>query len=164
MAYQTLTADQVEPGAELPELAVDVKPVDIVLGAMASRDWRPQHHDYKFATENNGVRDIFMNTPNLAAWFERYVTDWTGPYGRMGWIRFRMKDSVFPGEPMVFRGRVKGVDTDDVGCAWAELDLVLTAGGRETTVCTARVAIPASEGDNPWKRKGDEWKPQPSQG
>ena len=160
MAYRILMSDQVKVGDALPELAVDVKAIDIVLGAMASRDWRPQHHDYHFATENNGVRDIFMNTPNLAAWFERYVTDWTGPYGRMGWIRFRMKDSVFPGETMVFRGSVKGVDTDDRGCAWAELDLVLMAGGRETTVCTARVAIPATEGDNPWKRRGEDWKPR----
>ena len=160
MAYPTLTADRVKPGDALPELAIDVSPVDIVLGAMASRDWRPQHHDYKFATERNGVRDIFMNTPNLAAWFERYVTDWIGPYGRVGWIRFRMKDSVFPGETMVFKGAVKGIDRDARGCAWAELELELTSGGRVTTVCTARVAIPAAEGDNPWKRRGDDWVPQ----
>ena len=160
MDYKRLTADEVKPGDRLPELSIDVKPVDIVLGAMASRDWRPQHHDYKFATGNNGVRDIFMNTPNLAAWFERYVTDWTGPHGRMGWIRFRMKDSVFPGETMVFSGEVKDVDTDDTGCAWAEVELTLTSGGRVTTVCTARVAIPAGEGDNPWKRRGDDWKPR----
>jgi hypothetical protein len=160
MGYPTVTADRVKPGDALPELAIDVAPIDVVLGALASRDWRPQHHDYKYATERNGVRDIFMNTPNLAAWFERYVTDWTGPFGRMGWIRFRMKDSVYPGETMVFRGAVKGVDTDDRGCAWAELDLVLTSGGRETTVCTARVAIPAAEGDNPWKRRGEDWKPR----
>jgi hypothetical protein len=160
VAHPILTAERVKPGDALPELSFDVAPIDIVLGALASRDWRPQHHDYKYATERNGVRDIFMNTPNLAAWFERYVTDWTGPHGRMGWIRFRMKDSVFPGETMVFRGTVKGVDTDDCGCAWAELDLVLTSGGRETTVCTARVAIPAAEGDNPWKRRGDDWKPR----
>ena len=51
-----------------------------------------------------------MNTPNQAAWFERYVTDWTGPYGRLGRIRFRMKDSVFPGDRMVFTGSVKNVD------------------------------------------------------
>jgi hypothetical protein len=163
MAYQTLTVDQLKPGSALPELSIDVKPVTIVLGATAARDWRPQHHDYKFATENNGVRDIFMNTPNLAAWFERYITDWTGPYGRMGWIRFRMKDSVFPGETMVFTGEVKGVDTDDTGCAWAEVDLTLTTGGRVTTLCTARVALPAAEGDNPWTRKGDRWKPQSAQ-
>jgi hypothetical protein len=160
VTYRILTADRVKPGDELPELSIDVKAIDIVLGAMASRDWRPQHHDYHFATNNNGVRDIFMNTPNLAAWFERYVTDWTGPYGRMGWIRFRMKDSVFPDETMVFRGKVKSVDTDANGCAWAELELELTAGGRITTVCTARVAIPAGEGDNPWKRSGDDWQPR----
>jgi len=160
MAYRILTADRVKPGDALPELAIDVQAIDIVLGAMASRDWRPQHHDYHFATNNNGVRDIFMNTPNLAAWFERYVTDWTGPYGRMGWIRFRMKDSVFPGEQMVFTGAVKSVDTDAHGCAWAELDITLTAGGRVTTVCTARVAIPTADGDNPWKRSGEDWKPR----
>ena len=162
MSVQTLTADQITAGESLPELSKDVSPVTVVRGAMASRDWRPQHHDYKFATENNGVQDIFMNTPNLAAWFERYVTDWTGPYGRMGWIRFRMKDSVFPGETMVFNGTVTGVDTDDVGCAWAEVELELVSGGRTTTVCTARVAIPAHEGDNPWKRRGDDWKPEAS--
>jgi len=162
MSYPILTAEQVKPGDVLPELSKDVSPVTVVLGAMASRDWRPQHHDYKFATENNGVRDIFMNTPNLAAWFERYVTDWTGPYGRMGWIRFRMKDSVFPGETMVFNGAVTGVDTDDVGCAWAQVELELVSGGRTTTVCTARVAIPAHEGDNPWQRRGEDWKPRGS--
>jgi hypothetical protein len=160
MDVHVLTADQVKVGDALPELSIDVKPVDIVLGAMASRDWRPQHHDYKFATERNGVQDVFMNTPNLAVWFERYVTDWTGPYGRMGWIRFRMKDSVFPGETMVFTGEVKALDTDDQGCAWAVVELTLAAGGRVTTVCTARVAIPAAEGDNPWKRAGDDWKPR----
>ena len=162
MSYPILTAEQVKPGDVLPELSKDVSPVTVVLGAMASRDWRPQHHDYKFATENNGVRDIFMNTPNLAAWFERYVTDWTGPYGRMGWILFRMKDSVFPGETMVFNGAVTGVDTDDVGCAWAQVELELVSGGRTTTVCTARVAIPAHEGDNPWQRRGEDWKPMGS--
>ena len=155
-----LTVKDVKEGMDLPVLEKAVKPVTVVLGAMASRDWRPQHHDYKFATERNGVRDIFMNTPNLAAWFERYVTDWTGPYGRMGWIRFRMKDSVFPGETMVFKGHVKSVDRDARGVAWAELELELTSGGRVTTVCTARVAIPANEGDNPWKRRGDDWKPR----
>ncbi len=70
-------------GDELPELVVDVTPTTVVLGALASRDWRPMHHDYKFATERNGVQDIFLNTPNQAAWIERYITDWTGPRGRI---------------------------------------------------------------------------------
>jgi acyl dehydratase len=157
--YERLTADRVAPGDALPELAVDVTATTVVLGAMASRDWRPMHHDYKFATERNGVRDIFLNTPNQAAWFERYITDWTGPTGRLGRIQFRMRDSVFPGDRMVFRGEVKDVTTDDAGCAWAVLDLSLSVGEKVVTACSARVALPASEGDNPWKRRGERWKP-----
>ena len=68
----------------------------VVLGALASRDWRPMHHDHALAVERNGTRDIFMNTPNQAAWFERYLTDWTGPKGRLGRMRFRMVDSCSP--------------------------------------------------------------------
>ena len=36
------------------------------------------HHDKDFAVHRNGTQDIFLNTPNQAAWFERYLTDWTG--------------------------------------------------------------------------------------
>ncbi len=60
MAYAILTADRVKPGDALPELAFEVKPIDVVLGALASRDWRPQHHDYKYATERNGVREYWL--------------------------------------------------------------------------------------------------------
>ena len=77
----------------------------VVLGALATRDWRPMHHDKDFAVHRNGTRDIFLNTPNQAAWFERFVTDWTGPYGRLGRMTFRMLGSIFPGDTMVFTGR-----------------------------------------------------------
>jgi acyl dehydratase len=154
------TLDQVKPGDALPELAVDVTPTTVVLGALASRDWRPMHHDKDFAQQRNGVRDIFLNTPNQAAWFERYVTDWTGPLGRLGRMRFRMKDSVFPGDRMVFRGRVENVTTDATGCGWAELAVEVVVGEKVCTECSARVAIPTAPSDNPWARKGDRWKPE----
>ncbi len=159
-ASETRTAEQVRAGDALPELSVDVSPTTVVLGAMASRDWRPMHHDYDFAVNRNGVKNIFLNTPNQAAWFERYLTDWTGPAGRLGRIRFRMKDSVFPGDCMVFRGSVESVETDDAGCAWADVALELAVEDRVVTECKARIAIPAAEGDNPWKRRGDQWKPR----
>jgi hypothetical protein len=117
------------------------------------------HHDYDFAVNRNGVKNIFLNTPNLAAWFERYLTDWTGPAGRLGKIRFRMKDSVFPGDQMVFRGKVEGTETDETGCAWVDLTLSLAVGDKTVNECIARVALPSSEGDNPWKRRGEQWKP-----
>ena len=151
--------DSVAVGDELPALSVDVTPTTVVLGALASRDWRPMHHDYKFATERNGVADIFLNTPNQAAWFERYLTDWTGPTGRIGRMTFRMVSSVFPGDTMVFRATVRAVDVDDVGCGWVSLDVALTVDDRTASTCAVRVALPRTADDNPWTRRGDQWKP-----
>ena len=159
MSTPRVIASQLSGGDALPELAVDVNATTVVLGAMASRDWRPMHHDKDFAQHRNGVRDIFLNTPNQAAWFERYLSDWTGPHGRLGRIQFRMRDSVFPGDRMVFRGTVDSVETDDTGCSWAKVNLELSVGDRVCTGCTATVAIPKDDDDNPWKRKGDRWKP-----
>ncbi len=155
----TLTADQIEVGQKLEPLAYDVTATTVILGALASRDWRPMHHDRDFAINRNGTKDIFMNTPNLAAWFERYVTDWTGPRGRLGRMKFRMKDSIFPGDRMVFNGTVEGIDKDDSGCSWASLNVEVAVDGRLCTSCAVRVALPNDENDNPWSRKGDDWKP-----
>lgn len=154
-----LTARHVAAGQKLEPLAYDVTATTVILGALASRDWRPMHHDRDFAVHRNGVRDIFMNTPNLAAWFERYVTDWTGPRGRLGRMKFRMKDSIFPGDRMVFNGVVDKVEQDDTGCIWAHLNVDVSVGDRLCTSCAVRVALPDDENDNPWDRKGDRWKP-----
>ncbi|WP_334141134.1 hypothetical protein [Rhabdothermincola sp.] len=154
-----LTLGDVSEGDALPPLRYDVTATTIVLGALAARDWRPMHHDHDFAVNRNGTRDIFMNTPNQAAWFERYVTDWTGPTGRLGRMTFRMKGSVFPGDTMTLAGVVDATTVDDTGCGWVELRITLTVDGELKTECTARVAVPTSPDDNPWRRRGDQWKP-----
>jgi len=158
MAANLMLGD-VKEGMDLPVLEKPVKPVTVVLGAMASRDWRPQHHDYKFATGNNGLDDIIMNTPNLAAWFERYLTDWTGPKGRLGRIKFRMKDSVYPGDTMRFAGKVTKIERAAKGTAWVDVKIELTAGTKQCVSCEAKIAVPESADANPWKLKGDDWKP-----
>ena len=157
-APRLLLAD-VAVGDHLPELAYDVSATTVVLGALASRDWRPMHHDHDFAVNRNGTQDIFLNTPNQAAWFERFVTDWTGPTGRLGRMTFRMKGSVFPGDRMVFSAEVTDVATDDTGCGWVSLLVTLTVEGVTKTDCTVRVALPTSPDDNPWLRRGDRWIP-----
>jgi acyl dehydratase len=156
---ELLTLDGVRPADVLPELHYDVTATTVVLGALASRDTRPMHHDYDFAVNRNGTRDIFLNTPNQAAWFERYLTDWSGPYGRLGRMKFRMKGSVFPGDTMVLAGTVEHVETDDTGCGWATVIVRLTVDGDLKTDCTARIALPVATGDNPWTRRGDQWQP-----
>jgi hypothetical protein len=146
-------------GEALPSLSYEVTSTTVVAGALATRDWRPQHHDYHFATERNGMRDIFISAPNQAAWFERYVTDWSGPTGRLGRMSFRMFDSICPGDTMVFTGSVGAVDTDAAGCGWVGLDIELKVGDTTCTVCTARVAVPVDPEDNPWARRGERWQP-----
>ncbi len=158
-AEQDLKFGEIEEGQSLPDLSYDVTATTVVLGALASRDFRPMHHDRDFAQKRNGTQDIFLNTPNQAAWFERYLTDWTGPKGRIGRIKFRMKNSVFPGDTMTFVGKVDKLSTDDQGCHWADLSVNLSVGERTVTDCTARVAVPQDGSDNPWARKGEDWKP-----
>jgi hypothetical protein len=154
-----LTLADVAVGDRLPELSYDVSATTVVLGALATRDWRPMHHDKDFAVNRNGTQDIFLNTPNQAAWFERFLTDWTGPKGRLGRMKFRMKGSVFPGDTMVFSGVVSSCGVDDAGCGWVEVDVSLCVGGDEKTTCAARIAVPTAGDDNPWDRRAASWQP-----
>jgi acyl dehydratase len=156
-----LLLGDVSVGQELPVLSYAVTATTVVLGALATRDWRPMHHDKDFAVERNGTRDIFLNTPNQAAWFERYLTDWTGPHGRLARVTFRMKGSVFPGDTMSLTGVVESTSVDDVECGFVTVAVKLSVDSDVKTTCTARVALPRSNDDNPWARRGDQWRPSP---
>ena len=152
----------VSAGEVLRPLNYKVSATTVVLGALATRDWRPMHHDKDFAVNRNGTKDIFLNTPNQAAWFERFLTDWSGPYGRLGWVRFRMKGSVFPGDTMTLSGVVESCEVDTVGCGFVTIDVSLSVEGDVKTTCTARLALPLDASDNPWERRGDQWRPAPA--
>lgn len=154
-----LLLGDVAAGQALPSVRHHVTATTVVLGALASRDWRPMHHDRDFAINRNGTRDIFLNTPSQAAWFERLVTDWTGPHGRLGRLSFQMRSSVFPGDDMVLSAVVDGTTVDDQGCGWAALTLALAVGERVCTTGRASVAVPVDPGDNPWARRGEDWAP-----
>ena len=156
-----LLLDDVTVGESLPALPYAVTATTVVLGALATRDWRPMHHDKDFAVERNGTQDIFLNTPNQAAWFERYLTDWTGPHGRLAPATFRMKGSVFPGDTMVLTGVVESTAVDDVGCGFVTVAVTLSVDGEVKTTCAARIVPPRSADDNPWTRRGDQWRPSP---
>ena len=139
-------------GDRLPTLEVPITARMVIHGAAASRDWQPQHHDHTWAIDRAGTRDIFLNTPALAGWLERYLTDWTGPYGRLGRLTFRMRKPMCVGDTLVFDGNVEMVEE-----GWVEVALRLTVDGEPATEGTARVAVPAREGENPWRR--EEWRP-----
>jgi hypothetical protein len=60
---------------------------------------------------------------------------------------------------MVLSGAVTEAWVDDVGCAWAKLDIELTVSGVVKTRASASIALPVGPDDNPWGRKGDRWRP-----
>jgi hypothetical protein len=149
----------VKAGDALPRLDVQVTARMVIMGASSSRDWQPQHHDHHWAVNRAGTRDIFLNTPNQAGWIERYLTDWTGPLGRLGKMRFRMRRSICTGDALTFEGVVRSTMPDDAGTLWADVDVTLTVGEERATECVARIALPKHENDNPWKRAGAAWTP-----
>ncbi len=146
--------DTVSVGDVLPELSYPVTATTVVLGALAARDWRPMHHDKDFAVNRNGTRDIFVNTPNLASWFERFITDWTGPYGRLQRVTFRMLGSIFPGDTMVFRGTVTDTGVDDTGCGWVAIDISVSVDDDAKTTCTGPRGAARDRGRQPLGPQG----------
>lgn len=144
---------EIAVGDALPELALPVSARTVVQGAASTRDWQPQHHDHAWATQRAGTKDIFLNTPNQAGWIERFLTDWTGPTGRLGRLRFRMRRPVYPGDTLIFRGTVTAVAPE----GWVDVDITLTVGDETATECSARIAIPREDGDNPWR--WTDWRP-----
>lgn len=152
-------------GEPLPDLAVDVTASTVAAGATAARVWQPVHHDRAYAVGHYGAPDIFLATPTVTAWLERYLTDWTGPSGRVGRLGFRMRRPIHAGDRIVISGTVVDREIDDAGVCWADVDLVVAGTDASTGEvhhsCTgrARVAVPATTDDNPWTRAGDDWRP-----
>ncbi len=146
-------------GERLPTLAMDISATRIVAGALASRDYAPLHHDHQYVTEQAGHRDIFMNTFHQASLFERYLSDWSGPRGRLGRMRFKMSASVYAGDSIAVDGEITGCEVDDSGCAWVGLNLSIAVDGKTCTECEVRYALPTTADDNPWARRDEVWKP-----
>jgi len=145
-------------GMALPGLHHLVTVSDVVLGAAAAGDWRPAHHD-PAAARRGGAPDIFFDTPTQAAWFERALTDWSGPAGRLGRLAIAMRLPVVPGAVFDLSGTVTGATTDERACRWVEVALELSVGGRLASRAAARLAVPLDPNDNPWARAAEDWRP-----
>jgi acyl dehydratase len=156
-SYRSLTADQVKAGDRIPDLKVPITATTVVMGAIASRDFQPQHHDAAWA-KRVGTRDIFLNTPTQGGWVTRYVTDWAGPTARIGRMAYKMRSSIYPGDLMVMSGTVKSVHVDRADCCWAEVVVEVKVGDDVRTAMTVTVALPAKAGaEIPWARRADRW-------
>jgi len=102
---RTLTEDQVEIGAILPELTIDLTPTLIVSTALATLDPTPVHHDAE-AARAQGSQDIFLNILTTMGLVERFVTDWAGPEVVIRGINVKLGLPAYAGDRLTFQGRV----------------------------------------------------------
>ncbi len=134
----------------------------MVLGALATRDWRPMHHDKDFAVHRNGTQDIFLNTPEPGGLVRALPhrlgrPPRTARPGHLPHERFGLSRR----HDVIARRGVDSTEVDEVGCGFATVDVTLSVDGDTKTTCTARIALPRSDADNPWARSGDQWRPSP---
>lgn len=148
-------------GTVLPAHKVRISAEHIVAGAMATRDWRPQHHDRQQCIETYGLPDIIMNTPTQAGWIAAYATLWSGPPGRVARIGFQMRRPVIPGLDLIFSGTVEAAAEAETGW-WTRLAISLTDGdGSVRTESRLLMALPRAGGPQPWRLRGADF-PVPS--
>ena len=75
--------DEVQEGDALPTLAYDVTATTVVLGALASRDWRPMPHDYDFAVNRKAEAEIIQLAAKLNRMEDR-LDDLSDAVGKTG--------------------------------------------------------------------------------
>jgi hypothetical protein len=102
----------VKVGDELAPLSIDVSARLIVAGAIATRDFQDVHHD-KDGAQALGSPHIFMNILTTNGLVGRYVTDWAGPEAMLRSVKIRLGAPNYPGDVMVFSGKVVSVDAGE---------------------------------------------------
>ncbi|WP_321808833.1 MaoC/PaaZ C-terminal domain-containing protein [Burkholderia sp. BCC1993] len=151
--------DCVSVGEAVAPLLITITAKRIIMGAAASRDWQPQHHDDVAATTQMNLPGIILNTPTQAGWLSKYVTNWSGPNGRIGRMRFRMARPICPGDEVALRGRVSGARRAAEGWWWLQLDLAMECRQVIVTEAAALLALPDANGESPWRATGPLWQP-----
>ena len=114
MKYSSLYWKDVKEGDDLPTLSREVTTTTIIAGAIATRDFYPLHHDFRFA-QKAGAKDILMNNITTGGFVGRYLTDWSGPEGEIKRMKFRLGIPCHPGDTLTMTGKVarKHRDADE---------------------------------------------------
>jgi acyl dehydratase len=135
----TLAFEDVEAGAKLPSISLEITHKRVCMNAAATWDWFPGHHDPEYA-RRQGQRTIYLSTLFFQGFVDRLVTDWAGPDAFIRRRRIRMLRSIYAGQTATARGRVTGkreqggralveieavVESEEGACVPAEVDVEL---------------------------------------
>jgi acyl dehydratase len=104
--------EDVQPGEELPALAVPITVPLIAGGAIATRDYFPGHHDLE-AARALGSPHIFMNILTTNGLVQRFIESWTGSAARLCDLKIKLGAPNYPGDTMTFSGAVSDKRAQD---------------------------------------------------
>ncbi len=152
-----------EDGEILPPLVRTVTARDIVMGAAASRDWQPQHHDVAYAHEMN-LPGIIMNTPTQTGWFHGYALQWAGGAARIGRWKLTMLRPICPGMTVTLGGAVSARRRAPSGGEWRWLDLAMTVSEEPFSRMRILLLVPDihSPDENGSSFMAEAWPPFPT--
>lgn len=134
--------EDVAVGQDIPTLSRELSVTTLVMGASATRDYQPQHHDREFAQQQSKTKDMFINTQFNMGMLCRVLTDWAGPRTVIKRLKFDMKNSVYPGDTMVITGKVTSKRSEG-GKNFVDVDLLIS--NQDGQICTpgdATVELP----------------------
>jgi len=128
----------VQVGQELPELVKHPTTRQLVQYAGAQGDFYEIHYDQEYA-HSVALPGVILHGLLKAAFLGQLVTDWLGDTGRLITFEVSYRGVDGPGHPYRCRGRVTGVDGDNVELeVWGEDE-----HGKRTTIGTASVEMTA---------------------
>lgn len=105
MSAKSLYWNDISEGDELPAKTREITRTTIIATAIATRDFTPVHHDHE-AAQREGAKDIFLNILSTGGFVGKYLTDWSGPEGRLKKITIKLGATVFPGDTLTSGGKV----------------------------------------------------------
>lgn len=136
-----ITFEDVAIGDELPALSLTVDETQLFFFSAATYNGHRIHYDKDWARRTEGYDDVLVQGPLQAALLARAVTDWIGPAGRLVTYSAQNRAVAFPGQELVFGGRVTRVRPDgDRGLV--DLELTATRGEDVLMPGTAVVSLP----------------------
>ena len=140
MAEQKLFYEDVEKGAEAPELSHELSRTDLVTYAGASGDFNPMHHDEVKAQEA-GLPSVFGHGMFTAGMLATAITNNVG-VGTLKQYKMRFTKQTWPGETLTTRVRVAS-KYEEKGERLVELECeVLNQDGESKLAATAVAALP----------------------
>ena len=130
----------------LPVQVREVTAFDIIMGAAATRDWQPQHHDADHARAMN-LPGVIMNTPTQTGWFHAYAMAWAGEVATVRRWKLKMLRPICPGTRIALHGTVVKRQLAEGAGEWVWLQLSMSDD--QGPCSTMRLLLQTSDASGP---------------